>query len=94
MPRAFRQSILRALDQMGGSGRRPDVLERVQEIMQGRLNAADRRAYMPNPSVLVWQQSADEARYNLANKGLIKRPPDVPSGIWELTRAGEQEALK
>lgn len=92
LPREYRQPILLTLREMGGSGKRPDVLTRVHELMRSRLKAADYSEH--KPGFLKWHQKADEERQELVKKGLMKRPPEVRWGTWELTRAGKEEATR
>ena len=81
----FREPILQVLRILGGSGSRQNVHRGVYELMKRNLKDADYKPYEPNPRLKRWQQSMDEARYRLATQGVIKRPPDVTRGTWELT---------
>ncbi len=87
---AFRQSILKALNEMGGSARMSDVLTRVEQLMRGVLKKVD---YEPLPAdgVLRWSKSAQWERKTMVKEGLLK--PTSPHGIWEITEAG-RKALK
>ena len=90
-PHAFREPILQALSDLGGSAQEKDVLDRVEQAMAQQLNDVDRellasgRNHKPR-----WRMSAREERRIMAKKGLLKR--DCPRGIWELTEEGLAEA--
>ena len=80
-PSAFREPIRQALEEMGGQGTREDVLERVEKIMEHRLEPIDYEEYRDR-GLKNWQQNADNERRKMADDGLIRRP-STP-GEWEL----------
>jgi restriction system protein len=88
---AYRQPILQALIEMGGSGHMSDVLARVEQLMRGKLKELD---YEPLPSdgTLRWSKSAQWTRNRMAREGLLKE--DSPRGIWEISEAGRQLLLR
>jgi len=88
---AYRQPILQALVEMGGSGHMSDVLTRVEQIMRSRLKQVD---YQPLPSdgTLRWSKSAQFARNRMAREGLLKS--DSPRGVWEISETGQQSITK
>lgn len=87
--RAYRQPILQALVEMGGSGRMNEVLARVEQMMRTRLKSLD---YEPLPAdgMLRWSKSAQWSRNSMAREGLLA---DSPRGIWTISEAGRR-ALK
>ena len=93
-PRMFREPILQVLHEMGGRGARQAVFDQVHENMKSRLLRADYNKFEPHPYLKRWEQSVDVARYDLAQKGLIKRYPDIPHGTWELTEAGKANLMR
>ena len=88
---AFRQPILKALDEMGGSARMGDVLTRVEQLMRDILKEVD---YEPLPAdgMQRWSKAAQWERYSMAKEGLLKQ--DSRRGIWEITEAGRKAVLK
>ena len=84
---AYRQSILKALNEMGGSGRTADVLVRVEQLMRGVLKEVDYELY-PHTRVRRWSKFAQWERDTMRADGLIEA--GSPHGIWQLTEAGRQ----
>jgi len=87
----YRQPILQALYEMGGSGRTMVVIERVGQIMQGVLQDVDKEIY-PGTNMPRWSKFAQWERNTMREDGLIK--PSSRKGTWELTEAGRQEAMR
>ena len=86
---AYYRPILQVLDNMGGSGKVADVLERVGQIMKPVLKKVD---FAPlasgsdsgsNPR---WRNAAQWARNSMIREGLLKA--DSPRGIWEISDRG------
>lgn len=88
---AYYQPILRALSELGGSGKMNDVLERVEQTMQGTLTGVDYQPVASDPEMPRWRNTAQWARYSMVKEGLLKQ--DSPRGVWEITEAGHM-ALK
>lgn len=88
---AYYQPILRALDEMGGSGQTADVLDRVGQIMKGVLKDVDYQPLASSPDNLRWRNAAQWARNSMVQEGLLKA--DSPRGVWEITDRG-REMLK
>jgi hypothetical protein len=88
---AYRQPILQALIEMGGSGHMSEVLVRVEQLMRGKLKELD---YEPLPSdgTLRWSKSAQWTRNKMAREGLLKE--DSPRGIWEISATGRQTLIR
>ncbi len=89
---AFRQPILDALYEAGGSAKAADVLKRVEATMGSKLNAIDRQTL--TTGALRWRNTAQWERNNLVEEGLLKK--NSSRGMWELTTKGVSaaEALK
>ena len=80
----FRQPILRALYEMGGSGKTTEVLDRVKEMIGDKLTDAD-HATMKRGEIR-WRNTAQWERNTMVEDGLLKK--NSPRGIWELTEKG------
>ena len=88
---AYRQPILQALYEMGGSGRTRDVLAKVKHLMQGVLNDVDKEIY-PLTKTPRWSKFAQWERDTMREDGLIKS--NSRHGVWELTETGRQAAMQ
>ena len=81
--------ILRALATMGGRGRTQEVVDRVGQLMGGRLNEYDRQTLAAGE--VRWRNTAEWARNTMAHKmnpALLN--PSSPHGWWEITQAGRE----
>jgi hypothetical protein len=79
--------ILQALDQMGGSGKVSEVLDKVGEIMRPILKNIDYDPLASNPDNPRWRNTAQWARNSMVNEeGFLKK--DSPRGIWEISEKG------
>ena len=66
------------------------MLERVYEMMKGRL---DKHDMAPRPSDGVtpsWRNRVQWARNGLRKDGLIR--DDTPRGVWEISKKGRERA--
>ena len=81
---AYVLPILQALDEMGGRGAAPDVVDRVGEIMAADLNDHDRAAVKSGD--VRWRNTTHWARSTMKEQGLIAA--GSRRGIWEITEAG------
>lgn len=86
---AFRQPILEALVELGGSGTVEQVLETVGKKMEGILNEHDQMPLPSDPSSIRWKNTAQWCRNTMAREGLLKA--DSPRGIWEISDKGRRE---
>jgi hypothetical protein len=77
--------ILRALVEMGGSGRTGRIVDRVGEIMDNRLNAYD-HMQLPKAHEIRWRNTIGWVRPDLEGKGYLRA--NSPRGNWEITPAG------
>ena len=84
---AYYLPILQVLEQMGGSGKVADVLDRVGKKMKGVLKKADYEPLASSPDNLRWRNAAQWARNSMVNEGLLKK--DSPRGIWEISDKGK-----
>lgn len=92
-PHKFREPILLALSDLGGSAQEKDVLDRVEQTIAQQLDDIDRELLASGRSQKPrWRMSAREERRIMAKKGLLKK--DCPRGIWELTDEGLAEAKR
>lgn len=85
----FKEPILKALYELGGSAECSEVLNRVGALMRGKLNEVDYQT-LSDGKTLRWRKTAQWERNEMTNEGLIKK--GSPRGIWELTAKGIAEA--
>lgn len=83
---AYRAPILQALVDLGGRSELNPVLERVREIMQGRLNERDLAPLASDGITPRWRNTAQWARNSLRAEGLIR--DDTPRSVWEISEKG------
>jgi len=89
---AFRQPILEALVELGGSGTVEQVLEIVEKKMKSILNEYD---YMPlhsDPASIRWKNTAQWCRATMVREGLLKA--GSPKGVWEISEKGWEEVQR
>jgi negative regulator of replication initiation len=86
--RAFREPILRALYELGGSGQISEILEKVYVLIRDKLKEVDHQRLASGE--IRWRNTAQWERYNMVNEGLIKK--NSPIGTWELTAKGTAAA--
>lgn len=84
---AFRQPILEALVELGGSARTSEVLSLVEKKMIGTLNEHDYQRLRSGS--IRWQNTAQWCRLKMVREGLLKQ--DSPMGIWEISDRGRAE---
>lgn len=82
---AFRVPILTALVEAGGSLTMRETLDRVAEILVDELNEVDRQTLPSDDRQIRWRNTAQWARNNLADEGLLDRST---RGVWAITDAG------
>lgn len=86
----YRQPLLEALGEMGGSGTRQAVTEAVYPKIEQKLTDVDRGR---NPSGGIrWKNRVAWVRAHLVEEGFLKK--GSPRGVWELTAKGWKEVLK
>jgi restriction system protein len=83
---SFYLPILQILMQKGGSGTVRDILLLVEAKMRTILKEADYEALPSNPGASRWSNTAQWARSNMVNEGLLK--DNSPRGIWEISDKG------
>ena len=88
---AYRQAILEALYELGGSASISDVLQMVEKKMKPVLNEVDYQK-LPSGVDIRWHNTAMWERFSLVKEGLLKS--GSPNGIWELSNKRIQEAEK
>ena len=77
--------ILQSLYDLGGKARGREVIEAIQPKIAHLLTDVDHEL-VGNGSIPRWQNSAQWARNDLVNKGLLKE--NSGRGVWELTENG------
>lgn len=85
---AYYRPLLQVLDQMGGSGKVAEVLERVGQIMKPALKKVDYNPLASRPDKPRWRNAAQWARNSMVKEGLLKA--DSPRGVWEISEAGKR----
>jgi len=83
---AYYRPILQVLDQMGGSGKVAEVLDRVGQLMKPVLKDVDYQPLASNPDNPRWRNAAQWARNSMIRDGLLKA--DSPRGVWEIADKG------
>ncbi|MHB1338363.1 MAG: winged helix-turn-helix domain-containing protein [Bellilinea sp.] len=81
----FRIPILKALVEMGGSGKTAEVIDRVGDMLADQLNDYDKEE-LPSGYKLRWRNTAEWVRNTLKTEGLVSS--QTPRGNWEITQAG------
>ncbi len=88
--KAFYQPILKILNELGGSAKASDVLERLEQTMKDILKEID---HEPLPSGEIrWRKTANFARDTMVKKGLLKS--GSPWSIWEISDFGRMDLTK
>ncbi len=83
--KAFWVPILAALEDLGGSGRIGEVLDRVEKMVRDKLFEVDRER-LRDGRTIRWQNTAAWARFKMVKAGLLSA--NSPRGVWEITDAG------
>jgi hypothetical protein len=76
----YREPIIEALKELGGSGNTYDVLHLVYKKVEKRLTDIDMSRTLNRN--IRWQSTAHWERHLMVKDGIIKS--DSPRGIWEL----------
>jgi len=77
--------ILESLIELGGSGKKRDVLNKVHEKMKNRLTPDDLKP-VPSGSDIRWENHVAWMRFELKRNGYLKA--DSTRGIWEISDKG------
>ena len=80
---ALRESIIQVLTELGGSAHCSKVLDRMQELLEGKLFPGDleTRGKSDEP---VWRNNTRWERQTMVNKGILRN--DSKFGYWELNK--------
>jgi restriction system protein len=89
---AYYRPILQVLDQMGGSGKVAEVIERVGRLMKPILKDVDHQPLASEPENPRWRNAAQWARNSMIRDGLLKA--DSPRGVREISTAGRETLRK
>ncbi len=84
---AYWKPILQVLVEMGGRGKRRNVVNATGEKMKGILTSAD-YGKLPKSGWTRWRNRVAWQASNMRAQGLMKN--DSPRGIWEISDAGRQ----
>lgn len=82
--------ILRALLELQGRAAASEVIDRVGQLLKGRLTPADHEKLASGD--VRWRNRAQFVRLSLIKKGHMKAKS--PRGIWELSDQGRRRAEK
>ena len=82
----FREHILQALRNLGGSARVPDVIEEMTRQLEGSLLPGD-RIWREKTNQTAWINNAHWERLKMTRDGVLRG--DSPHGIWELAEDSE-----
>jgi hypothetical protein len=85
---AFVLPILKALDELGGSGPMQQVLEQVGKMMADLFRDVDHQPLKSAPNQPRWTNTAQWTRNSMVTDGLLSG--DSPRGVWEMTAAGRK----
>ncbi|TAH48379.1 MAG: hypothetical protein EYC68_20620 [Chloroflexota bacterium] len=80
--------ILKVLEDSGGSDSVKNVLEKVEALLDGKMNSYDRQNLAAYPHPPRWRNNVQWARNNMVSDGLLAK--DSPRGIWEITEKGRK----
>ena len=89
---AFFRPILQALSDLGGSAKRSDIFNVLEQSMRDVLKPIDYQTLSSEAEQLRWQNSAQWARNLMVKEELLQ--PDSPVGIWEITEKGRAWLLE
>jgi hypothetical protein len=79
----FIDMVLIALRSLGGTARRLDVLEKIENMFGEHFSLHDKET-LSKTNHIRWIHNSDRAVQILRKSKLLK-PPSNPAGIWELT---------
>lgn len=79
----LREYILQALKEFGGSARRSDVLDRIEEMLKDQLTPRDLET-RGDGRVIVWKNNACWERQAMVDEGILRN--DSKFGYWELNQ--------
>jgi restriction system protein len=85
--KAYWRPLLQTLVELGGRGRREQIIEQVGQKMQDILRPADYEK-LPQSSFIRWENRVAWQASNMRREGYIKN--NSPRGIWEITDAGRK----
>ena len=86
----YREPIIEALKELGGSGNVDDVLNLVLRKVENRLTNIDLSETLKGN--IRWRSTAHWERHLMAKDGILK--PDSPRGIWELNPDFDKESIE
>ena len=89
---AFFRPNLQALSDLGGSAKRSEVFNVLEQSMRHVLKPIDYQILSSEAEQMRWQNSAQWARNLMVKEGLLQ--VDSPVGIWEITEKGRAFLLQ
>lgn len=78
----LRAYIIHALKKLGGRARVADVLQKMEHLLNGKLQPGDYELRQDGRTI-VWHNNAQWERLRMVKAGILRS--DSPFGIWELT---------
>jgi restriction system protein len=85
---AYYKPLLKVIDQMGGSGKVANILDRVKKALKPILKPVDYDPLASSPDMPRWRNTAQWARNSMIRDGLLKA--DSARGVWEITDRGRE----
>ena len=80
--RVLRERITQILRKFGGRGKVADILDAMEETLQGSLLPADLEMRQDGKTI-AWRNNAQWERLRMVHDGTLRS--DSPNGIWELS---------
>lgn len=75
------RAIVQVMEEMGKSGHKREIHNRLEDVLEGVLNSEDYE--IDSSGQVTWHHQADWARMYMVQVGILKN--DSPRGIWELS---------
>ncbi len=88
----FREPILRAIVELGGSAPASEILDKVETSMKELLNSYDQERLSSYPQEERWRKTAQWARNSMAREGLLVS--DSQRGVWEISTKGRKHLFE
>ncbi|MGB5062142.1 MAG: winged helix-turn-helix domain-containing protein [Candidatus Competibacter sp.] len=80
----LRECIIQVLKEFGGSARASDILERMREMLKGRLTPRDLETRSDGRTI-IWENNVRWERQAMVDEGILRN--DSKFGYWELAES-------
>jgi len=81
------RAIVQVMEEMGKSGHKREIHNRLEDVLEGVLNSEDYE--IDSSGQVTWHHQVDWARMYMVQVGILKN--DSPRGIWELSEEFEKK---